>query len=153
MEDSASDGRCDDGCGSGMLGLFLVVIGVGLFLIFTLQIPNVIITIRYTRSTFPLDALLDYCISRCSAYITIVVAPGKSGKYGTEEFASFVLRSLKGPDLLPLSAQWSQWTLYHYDVMGGKIEQIHENMCKQACYYVSYKKTTSKHIFSCIFSN
>ena len=31
------------------------------------------------------------------------------------------------------------------------MEKIHDNMCKEACSYVSYKKTTSKHMFSCIF--
>ena len=47
MEGSALDGRCDDGCGGGKLGLFLVIMAVELFLIFVLHIPDVIITIRY----------------------------------------------------------------------------------------------------------
>ena len=41
---SASDGRCDSNCNN--LGLFLFLLAVSLFLIFMLNIPNVIITIR-----------------------------------------------------------------------------------------------------------
>ena len=41
---TATDGRCDQGC--KMLGVFLAVIAVALFLIFMLQVPYVIITVR-----------------------------------------------------------------------------------------------------------
>jgi len=41
---TAVEGRCDQGC--NLLGVFLAVIAVALFLIFMLQVPTVIITVR-----------------------------------------------------------------------------------------------------------
>ena len=42
---TATDGLCDRNCGV-KLGFFLLLIGVGLFCVFMLQIPNVLVTIR-----------------------------------------------------------------------------------------------------------
>lgn len=42
---SAVEGQCDQGCNK--LGLYLGVIFFALLLIFILQVPNIIITVRY----------------------------------------------------------------------------------------------------------
>ncbi len=42
---TVTEGRCDQGC--QLIGPFLLVIGIALFLIFMLQVPYVIITVRY----------------------------------------------------------------------------------------------------------
>ncbi len=44
MNGTAIEGRCNQGC--NYLGIFLAVIFVALFLIFILQVPNVLITVR-----------------------------------------------------------------------------------------------------------
>ena len=41
---TAKDGICDQGCNK--LWIFLVILGLYLFLIFILNVPNVIITVR-----------------------------------------------------------------------------------------------------------
>ena len=41
---SAVDGKCDQGCNK--MGLFLGVLFVGLLLVFVLQVPNIVITVR-----------------------------------------------------------------------------------------------------------
>ena len=41
---TATEGMCDQGC--NLLGLFLVFIALALFLIFMLQVPYIIITVR-----------------------------------------------------------------------------------------------------------
>ena len=46
---TAVDGRCDQGCNK--LGLFLVLIAIALFLIFILQVPYVIITVRQVATS------------------------------------------------------------------------------------------------------
>ena len=63
VEGSASDGRCGDSCDGGRLGLFLVIIAVGLFFIFVLHIPDVIITIRYVI----IDCLLIFLSSNAQS--------------------------------------------------------------------------------------
>ena len=42
---TASDGLCDSDCGTKLI-FFLLLIGLGLFFVFMLQIPNVLVTIR-----------------------------------------------------------------------------------------------------------
>ena len=49
---TATDGRCDLGCNK--LGLFLAFIAVALFLMFILQVPYVIITVRSDDDMFSL---------------------------------------------------------------------------------------------------
>ena len=44
MNGTANEGRCNQGCNN--LGIFLASIFVSLFLIFILQVPNVLITVR-----------------------------------------------------------------------------------------------------------
>ena len=56
---SASDGLCGRDCGL-KLGLFLALIGVGLFTVFMLQIPNVIVTIRWVGVAFSTSHSVSY---------------------------------------------------------------------------------------------
>ena len=44
VDDSATRGVCDDGCNK--LGIYIILIIISLLLVFTLNIPNVLITIR-----------------------------------------------------------------------------------------------------------
>lgn len=59
---TAKEGRCDQGC--NLIGPFLVVIGIALFLIFMLQVPYVIITVRYRATVIlilPCEATRNVC--------------------------------------------------------------------------------------------
>ena len=90
----AVDGRCDQGCNK--LGLFLGIMFVALLLIFILQVPNVIITVRCVIqcNTNTLHYIITLLASTCgnsTAYRKPVAPP--SIKAGPMEEACSTLNT------------------------------------------------------------